>query len=42
MERCTDLYREGNGTLTTIRYWDEILGPIVRGAVGPGFLPVHD
>ncbi len=29
----------------TIRYWDEILGPIVRpyaGAVGPGFLLVHD
>ncbi len=41
MEGRTDLYRLDNG----IRYWDEILGPIVRpyaGAVGPGFLLVHD
>ncbi len=45
MEGRTDLYRLDNGTLTSIRYWDEILGPIVRpyaGAVGPGFLLVHD
>ncbi len=45
MEGRTDLYRLDNGTLTAIRYWDEILGPIVRpyaGAVGPGFLLVHD
>ncbi len=43
MEGCTDLYRLDNGTLTAIRYRDEILGPIVRpytGAVGPGFLLV--
>ncbi|KAJ8361323.1 hypothetical protein SKAU_G00178480 [Synaphobranchus kaupii] len=34
-----------NGTLTAVRYWDEILRPIVRpyaGAVGPGFLLVQD
>jgi len=45
MEGHTDLYRLDNGTLTSIRYRDEILGPIVRpytGAVGPGFLLVHD
>ncbi|MCJ8746846.1 hypothetical protein PDJAM_G00146480 [Pangasius djambal] len=45
MEEHTDLYRLDNGTLTAIRYRDEILGPIVRpyaGAVGPGFLLVHD
>ena len=33
------------GTLTAIRYRDEILRPIVRpyaGAVGPGFLLMHD
>ena len=45
MEGHTDLYRLDNGTLTAIRYRDEILGPIVRpyaGAVGPGFLLVHD
>ncbi|MCJ8738611.1 hypothetical protein PDJAM_G00037760 [Pangasius djambal] len=44
MEGRTDLYRLDNGTLTAIRYRDEILGPIVRpyaGAVGPGFLLVH-
>ncbi|KAI4897294.1 hypothetical protein NFI96_024654, partial [Prochilodus magdalenae] len=41
----TDLYRLDNGTLTAIRYQDEILGPIVRpyaGAVGPEFLLVHN
>ncbi|KAI4895385.1 hypothetical protein NFI96_005509 [Prochilodus magdalenae] len=41
----TDLHRLDNGTLTTIRYRDEILGPLVRpyaGAVGPGFLMVHN
>ncbi|KAI4904756.1 hypothetical protein NFI96_010311 [Prochilodus magdalenae] len=41
----TDLYRLDNGTLTAIRYQDEILGPVVRpcaGAVGPGFLLVHN
>ncbi len=45
MEGRTDLYRLDSGTLTAIRYRDEILGPIVRpyaGAVGPGFLLVHD
>ncbi|KAK3537153.1 hypothetical protein QTP70_002658 [Hemibagrus guttatus] len=45
MEGRTDLYRLDNGTLTAIRYRDEILGPIVRpyaGAEGPGFLLVHD
>ncbi|KAI4883694.1 hypothetical protein NFI96_031976, partial [Prochilodus magdalenae] len=34
-----------NGTLTAIRYQDEILGPVVKpyaGAVGPGFLLVHN
>ncbi len=45
MEGHTDLYRLENGTLTAIRYQDEILGPTVRpytGAVCPGFLLVHD
>ncbi len=45
IEGRTDLYRLDNGTLTAIRYRDEILGPIVRpyaGAVGPWFLLVHD
>ena len=45
MEGRTDLYRLDNGTLTAIRYGDEMLGPIVRtytGAVGPGFLLVND
>uniref|UniRef100_A0AAQ5Z9C4 U6 snRNA-associated Sm-like protein LSm3 n=1 Tax=Amphiprion ocellaris TaxID=80972 RepID=A0AAQ5Z9C4_AMPOC len=28
MEERTNLYRLDNGTLTAIRYWDEILGPI--------------
>ncbi len=39
------LYRLDNGTLTALRYRDEILGHIVRpyaGAVGPGFLLEHD
>ena len=41
----TDLYRLENGSLTAIRYLDEILEPMVRpyaGAVGPGFFPMHD
>ncbi|KAI4887612.1 hypothetical protein NFI96_008963 [Prochilodus magdalenae] len=41
----TDLYRLDNGTLTAIRYQDQILRPLVRpyaGAVGLGFLPVHN
>ncbi|KAI4874306.1 hypothetical protein NFI96_001220 [Prochilodus magdalenae] len=45
LEGRTDLYRLDNGTLTAIRYQDEILGPVVRlyaGAVGPGFLLVHN
>ncbi|KAI4903405.1 hypothetical protein NFI96_033069, partial [Prochilodus magdalenae] len=45
LEGRTDLYRLDNGTLTAIRYQDEILGPAVRpyaGAVGPGFLLVHN
>ncbi len=45
MEGRTDLFRLDNGTMTVIRYQDEILGPIVRpytGAVGPGLLLVHD
>ncbi len=44
-EGRTYLYRLDNGTLTAIRYRDEILGHIVRpyaGAVGPGFLLMHD
>ncbi|KAI4877122.1 hypothetical protein NFI96_026480, partial [Prochilodus magdalenae] len=42
LEGRPDLYRLDNGTLTAIRFQDEILRPIVRpyaGAVGPGFLP---
>lgn len=38
------LLRVGTGTLTVMRYRDEILGPIVRpytGPVGPGFLLGH-
>ncbi len=34
-----------DGTLTAIRYRDEIHGPIVRphaGVLGPGFLLLHD
>ena len=45
MEGRTDLYRLENGSLTAIRYRDEILAPMVRpyaGAVGPGFLLIHD
>lgn len=45
MEGRTGLYCLGNGALTAIRYWDEILEPIVRpytGVVGPGFLLMHD
>ncbi|KAI4901714.1 hypothetical protein NFI96_000200 [Prochilodus magdalenae] len=45
LEGRTDLYRLDDGTLTAIRYQDEILGPVVRsyaGAVGPGFLLVHN
>ena len=45
MEGRTDLYRLENGSLTAIRYRDEILEPMVRpyaGAVGPGFLLMHD
>lgn len=45
MERCTDFYKLGNGTLTGIKYWDEILGPIVRpygNAVGFGFFLLHN
>ncbi|KAI4888917.1 hypothetical protein NFI96_005924 [Prochilodus magdalenae] len=45
LEGRTDLYRLDNGTLTAIRYQDEILGPVVKpyaGAVGPGFLLVHN
>ncbi|KAI4885912.1 hypothetical protein NFI96_008932 [Prochilodus magdalenae] len=45
LEGRTDLYRLDNGTLTAIRYQDEILGPVVRpyaSAVGPGFLLVHN
>ncbi|KAI4877778.1 hypothetical protein NFI96_033001 [Prochilodus magdalenae] len=45
LEGRTDPYRLDNGTLTAIRYQDEILGPVVRpyaGAIGPGFLLVHN
>ena len=45
MEGRTDLYRLENGSLTAIRYRDEILEPMVRpyaGAVGPGLLLMHD
>ena len=48
MEGHTDLYVLARGTMTAIRYRDEILRPIVRpyaGAVGPGLLfeqkPAH-
>ncbi len=44
-EGRTELYRLDRGTLTVIRYQDEILGLIVKpvaGVVGPGFLLVHD
>ncbi|KAI4893334.1 hypothetical protein NFI96_005519 [Prochilodus magdalenae] len=45
LEGRTDLYKLDNGTLTAIRYQDEILGPVVRpytGAVAPGFLLMHN
>ena len=45
LEGRTDLHVLANGTLTAVRYRDEILRPIVRpyaGAVGPGFLLVQD
>lgn len=45
LEGRTDLHVIANGTLTAVRYRDEILRPIVRpyaGAVGPGFLLVQD
>lgn len=45
MQGRTDLYCLENGPLTAIRYQDEIIEPIVRpytGAVGPGFLLMHD
>ncbi|KAI4875944.1 hypothetical protein NFI96_034528 [Prochilodus magdalenae] len=45
LEGRTDLYRLDNGTLTAMRYQDEIRGALVRpyaGAVGPGFLLVHN
>ncbi|KAJ8388882.1 hypothetical protein AAFF_G00126380 [Aldrovandia affinis] len=45
LEGRTNLHVLVNGTLTAIRYRDEILRPIVRpyaGAVGPGFLLVQD
>ena len=53
LEGRTDLHVIANGTLTAVRYRDEILRAIVRpyagaapgsslgGAVGPGFLPVQ-
>ena len=45
MEGHTALHVLTRGTLTAIRDRDEILRPIVRpyaGAVGPGFLLMHD
>ncbi len=45
LEGCTDLHVLTNGTLTAVRYQDEILRAIVRlyaGAVGLGFLLVQD
>ena len=41
----TDLYDIRNGSLTCIRYRDEILGPIVRlcaGAIGDDFILMDD
>lgn len=38
----TDLYVLPNGTFTAVGYWNEILRAIVTGAVGTGFLLVHD
>lgn len=40
-----DLHVIANGTMTGVRYWDEILKVTVRpraGAVGPGFLLGQD
>ncbi len=45
LEGHTDFHVLDNGTLTAVRYWDEILRATVRhyaGAVGPGFLLVQD
>ena len=45
MEGHTDSHVIANGTLTAVRYWDEILREIARpyaGAVDPGFLLVQD
>ena len=45
LEDHTNLHLLANGTLTAVRYWYEILRPIVRpyaGVVGPGFLLVQD
>ena len=45
MEGLTNLHMLANGTLTAVKYQDEILRPIVRpytGAMGPGFLLVQD
>ncbi|MCI4390161.1 hypothetical protein PGIGA_G00119410 [Pangasianodon gigas] len=45
LEGRTDLHMLANNTITAVRYRDEILRAIVRpytGAVGPGFLLVHD
>ncbi|KAJ8375922.1 hypothetical protein SKAU_G00065020 [Synaphobranchus kaupii] len=45
LEGRTDLHVIANGTLTAVRYQDEILRAIVRpyaGAVSPGFLLVQD
>ena len=45
LEGRTALHVLARGTLTAIRYRNEILRPIVRpyaGAVGPGFLLMHD
>lgn len=42
---ATDLYTINNGSLTSVRYRDEILDGIVRpfaGAVGPGFILMDD
>ena len=45
LEGITALHVLARGTLTAIRYRDEILRPTIRpsaGAVGPGFLLMHD
>uniref|UniRef100_A0AAR2M1S6 Tc1-like transposase DDE domain-containing protein n=1 Tax=Pygocentrus nattereri TaxID=42514 RepID=A0AAR2M1S6_PYGNA len=45
LEGCTALHVLARGSLTAIRYRDEILRPLVRpyaGAVGPGFLLIQD